>query len=450
MNPRNPLNNTAFFHPVSLRLFVLLLLVGSGLWQPAAAAQPASAVGEVSLVIGVARLIGADGQDTAIDRGTVVRPGDRIETATGGHVHLRFVDGAFVSVRPDSRLHIETYRYDPAHPQGSAIRFNLEHGVARSITGRGGEAAREHFRLNTPIAAIGVKGTDFVVQALADQVRVAVHTGAVVLSPFGEGCQANAFGPCDSATARLLSADMGRVMLELRQRQNMPRLVPADELLAPEKNGVAAASPQPSVDEQRAGGRRAEITNETIANRQETNPGDTTVPDRPPQLVWGRYNFSAQRAGDLLTVPRDQAAEGRHITVGDFYYGLYRETPTGAGADNLAIQTGQARFALRDAQVHLVGPAGATPGKVESGWLAIDFGARLFSTGLALTHPDTGPVDMTGAGVIRSDGVFTGVAGAGANARVSGALALDGREAAYLFERAVAGGTLSGITRWSR
>lgn len=445
----NQRNDTTFIRLFPFRLLALLVVIGIGLWQPARAAQPAGVVGEVSLVIGVARLIGAEGRDTAVDRGTFVRPGDRIETANGGHVHLRFIDGAFVSVRPDSRLHIETYRYDPAHPQNSAIRFNLEHGVARSITGRGGEAARENFRLNTPIAAIGVKGTDFVVQALADQVRVAVHAGAVVLSPFGEGCQANALGPCNSAAAQQLSADMGRVMLEFRNRQNTPRLVPANDLLAPEKNGVAAT--QPSADEQRAGGRRAEITSETLTPRQETTiPVDLPVPEsRPPQLVWGRYNFTPQRTDDLLTVPREQAAEGRHVTVGNLYYGLYRENTV--GVDELAIQTGQARFALRDAQVHLVSQTGAaTPGKVDSGWLAIDFGARTFSTKLALNHPDTGAVDMTGAGVIRRDGIFTGVTGAGANARVAGALSLDGREAAYLFDRAVAGGTLTGITRWGR
>ena len=34
----------------------------------------------------------------------------------------------------------------------------------RSITGQWGEAARDRFRLNTPIAAIGVRGTDFIVE----------------------------------------------------------------------------------------------------------------------------------------------------------------------------------------------------------------------------------------------------------------------------------------------
>ena len=138
-----------------------------------------SPVAEVSLTIGVSRLIDEDGHSSAIVRGMPVHAGERVETEEGGHVHLRFVDGAFVSVRPGSRLIIETYRYDPARPQDSAIRFTLERGVARAISGKGAEAARDRFRLNTPIAAIGVRGTDFVAASDDSATRVAVRSGAV-------------------------------------------------------------------------------------------------------------------------------------------------------------------------------------------------------------------------------------------------------------------------------
>jgi hypothetical protein len=42
-----------------------------------------------------------------VERGQPVRAGDRIETREGGHVHVRFVDGGRLSVRPASRLQIE-------------------------------------------------------------------------------------------------------------------------------------------------------------------------------------------------------------------------------------------------------------------------------------------------------------------------------------------------------
>lgn len=43
----------------------------------------------------------------------------------------------------------------------SLVRFRLDRGVARAISGAAAEGARERFRLNTPLVAIGVRGTDF-------------------------------------------------------------------------------------------------------------------------------------------------------------------------------------------------------------------------------------------------------------------------------------------------
>ncbi len=120
-------------------------------------------VGEATMVIGVAKLIAADGVERPVDRGTAIRVGDRIETGAGGHVHLRFVDGARLSVRPASRLQVENYSRASDGSALTAIKFRLDEGVVRSITGAWGEAERDRFRLNTPVAAIGVKGTAFVV-----------------------------------------------------------------------------------------------------------------------------------------------------------------------------------------------------------------------------------------------------------------------------------------------
>ncbi|MBK9684459.1 MAG: FecR domain-containing protein [Betaproteobacteria bacterium] len=84
--------------------------------------------------------------------------GDRVETSASGHVHLKFVDDAAVAVRPDSSLEIQAYRFDAQRPAGSEVRLQVEHGIARSISGRATEVDKNRFRLNTPVAAIGVRG----------------------------------------------------------------------------------------------------------------------------------------------------------------------------------------------------------------------------------------------------------------------------------------------------
>jgi hypothetical protein len=141
-----------------------LLLVMWVLLAPASAVHASAAVGEVTLCIGSSQ-IQREGRSEPVSRGYRIVPGDVIRTTTSGHVHIRFVDGALVSVRPDSVLQVVEYRYDAANPSASLIKFYLETGTVRGISGLAAQAARDKFRLNTPLVAIGVKGTDFVTQA---------------------------------------------------------------------------------------------------------------------------------------------------------------------------------------------------------------------------------------------------------------------------------------------
>ena len=84
-----------------LFLSLLLFFSSSALW---AESEP-SPVGEVTLVLGVSVVHPHDGSEgMQIRRGDPVYAGDRIETQSNGHVHLRFSDDGLVSVRPNSRL----------------------------------------------------------------------------------------------------------------------------------------------------------------------------------------------------------------------------------------------------------------------------------------------------------------------------------------------------------
>lgn len=410
-----------------------LLLAAAG-----AACAAAEAVGQASLVIGVSRLIGEHGNHT-VTRGMSVQVGDRIETEPGGHVHLRFVDGAYVSVRPGSRLVIDAYRYDAERPQDSAIRFRLEEGVVRAISGKIAEAARERFRLNTPIAAIGVRGTDFVVLAEPDRVRVTVHSGAIVLAPLGEGCPPNALGPCATAAARTLSADMGRVMLEFRSQQGAPRVVPINGIPSPDR--LSPPAPEEPRGSARSTQTASDAASEVLAAKAVAGQGQPALP--PPTLAWGRWG-GQPFPGDTISLTYAEARAGREVTVGNDYYALFRpESSLPALVSNL----GRVDFTLRDAQVHLLRGGVAELGRVDSAWLSVNFAARDFATGVAMSHPQAGAATLEAAGKVRDDGIF---AVRNADGRVAGALTLDGKEAGYFFERIVPLGTFIGITRWGR
>jgi hypothetical protein len=429
----------------------------------AASSRAAVPVGEVTLTIGQAMSIPATGMPLALQRGSKVHAGDRIETAEGGHVHIRFVDGAMVSVRPTSRLVVEEYQYNAAQVAQSSVKFRLEKGVTRAISGAAAEGARERFRLNTPLVAIGVRGTDFVVRTAANQTVAAVNQGAIVMAPFGEGCAQQGFGPCGSASARLLSADMGNVLVEFRNNLAQPELRPfngvrTSEVMLASADARPTAEASPARDSKAVARSGDEVLTAALVQdvvRKATDASvvvnpvippeviKPTAPALPAQLAWGRWGAAIDSTDFALA--RTLAREGRATTVGDNDFILYR---TEQGPATLPQGVGNVSFALDQAHAHFTSAAGLVQAAaVQNGSLSIDFTSRLFSTSLSLTSAATGAVGLQASGGIRDDGLFVSRT---AGQAIAGATALDGKSAGYLFEKAAAGGTLSGITLWSR
>lgn len=435
---------------------------GTLAYAPASAA--AAAVGEVTFAVGPALRVSREGVPEHVARGSKVQAGDRLETAEGGLIHVRFVDGALVSLRPGSRLWIEDYRYNPAQVSQSLVRFRLEQGVARAISGAAAEGARERFRLNTPLVAIGVRGTDFVVRSDADATTASVNQGAIVMAPFGAGCVAQALGPCTSPTARLLSADMGQLLVEFRPQFTQPEIKPQQAQALASAKPADGARGEASVTAAAAPARPAQRAEEeavaanlvrglTVGTTSATpvRPGvtpDTSAAQTPAastQLVWGRWADGAALPTDI-SFARDVARQGRAVTVGNEQYALYR---TESGTGDLVSGLGSYEFSLQQAQAQY-STAGkpAAAAMVQSGQLGIDFVNRRFTTQLNVTSAATGAVAVTGSGLVRSDGIFTDRSTAGT--AIAGSTALDGKTAGYLFEKAIGAGTLSGITLWSR
>lgn len=423
-------------------------------------------VGSVTLVVGQATIVSAQGVASPLQRGATVSPGDRIETARGGHVHIRFTDDALVSVRPSSRLVIEEYQYNPAKVSESQVRFKLETGVTRAISGAAAEAAKERFRLNTPLVAIGVRGTDFVVHSQADQTTAHVNQGAIIMAPLGMGCKANALGPCNTNTAMLVSAQMGNVLAEYRDGLNQPEIKP--QLVQTTHFAVA---PDADVRPARAVGHTSKIdvggvkqdgsvmqvssivSGEILSTAVDEQVKAThlppskpvVVPAGPAALVWGHWSQPAG-AGDI-SVPFRVAAIDREVTVGDGTHVLYR-APSATGLTSIQPSLGEVGFELKQAAAQFRPWGGASQSAAAgSGSLSINFATRQFQTSLQLSNAVSGAHTLSSQGVVLSDGIFGGAA---AGQQVTGAATFDGKSAGYMFEKTVESGVFNGITLWGR
>ena len=129
----------------------------------AVAAAPVRAdYGVTVFVVGRASLIERPGQSRVLVKGMRVRSGDLIRTAAGARAQLRFADGAFISMLPESELRIDAYRFGGAAAGREAAFFTLYRGGARFLTGAIGKAAGSRFRTTTALASIEVESGEFV------------------------------------------------------------------------------------------------------------------------------------------------------------------------------------------------------------------------------------------------------------------------------------------------
>ena len=401
--------------------------------------------GHVSLVIGQVLATNKNNEQRTLKRDDVVYTGDTIETSVGGHVHLHFIDDGIISLRPSSRLVIELYHYDKQQAKNSAIRFSLQSGVLRSISGKATEADHERFRLNTPITAIGVLGTDFIVRAEAEKVWAGVYSGAIAIAPLSEQCLASGLGTCAGATR--LSELMGGVMLEFSHGKVQEKLAPLNPaILSKSKpiNGDNAENAMAVAGNSTSVGRIAPIdivVVDALAQQNDQKPAALPV-IVPSSLVWERWFWMPQASGDTMTQASGSHVGANFLLAGNTYAGLFSTAPL----TQIQPQAGVYDFSLTQGQVYFAanGASNSNLAQLNSGSLQLNFDRQSFSTQLAMQYQNIS-ANLNLSGAIQSSGNF-GIQNPAATSLVSGALS--DNHAAMAFMQQVPSGTFTGLTDW--
>lgn len=451
-------------HTVSSRFWVSCAMgAACACAVTSATASTAAIVGQVTLVIGQASVRLSDGSSQPLQRGATIKVGDRIETQAGGHVHLKFVDGGLLSVRPASRLFIENYSYSALRPEQGAIKFRLDEGVVRSITGNWGEAARDRFRLNTPMAAIGVKGTDFIVGASPDKTAASVYTGAIMLSPLTVACLASV-GPCATGNEKVLSEDMRGLMVELGRQQVTPQLVAVADAAATVQRGSTAAQGAPTRTTAAMRDASTALTlsdhpgavDKTIVSENRavtTVVHGAVVPPVPApvvsDLVWERFAWTPPLQADELTRTFDTAlAEGRQRIAGNANYTLSRTSQQVFNASQLP-QDAVVNFRLASGVAGYLpnGSATVQAANIQQASLNVDFSRANYTTRLDVSSSATGLEIIAVQGAIKPNGTFITQQG---GTLLTGGFSANGQEAGYSFDKVLPGGLLHGLTLWGR
>ncbi len=133
------------------------------------------ASGDVSVAVGKEVAHRATKND-AIASDTVIITGDK------GYAVLKFEDGQVAIMQANSTFRVREYRYDPDKIEKSNIIFSMLKGGMRFVTGLIGQRSKEAFRLSTPNATIGIRGTEFMVAMVNNSLYSQVVSGGIGLT----------------------------------------------------------------------------------------------------------------------------------------------------------------------------------------------------------------------------------------------------------------------------
>jgi len=99
--------------------------------------------------------------------GTLVQVGDRIRTGADGAVGITLADDTLLTAGPRSTLLIEEFRFNSTTHEGNFLA-TLVKGTLSVVTGLIAKHEPQNVRLRTPNVVLGVRGTEFIVEARGD------------------------------------------------------------------------------------------------------------------------------------------------------------------------------------------------------------------------------------------------------------------------------------------
>lgn len=134
--------------------------------------------GSADFAIGNVTALSPDGKIRSLSKGDMVLSGDRILT-NEGRIQIRFTDGAYVSLLPQTEFRVEDYRYDGVSDGRESGFFGLVKGTARMVTGAIGRINRSRFQITTPTATIGVRGTGGIIEVGGDGTTFLTGTSGI-------------------------------------------------------------------------------------------------------------------------------------------------------------------------------------------------------------------------------------------------------------------------------
>ncbi|MDH5437118.1 MAG: FecR domain-containing protein, partial [Gammaproteobacteria bacterium] len=127
----------------------------------AAAWAEEAAIARVIVSSGQFTAVQADGKERVLKRRSAIFEGDTLVTAENGRAQIRFKDGALIDIQAATQLRLDEYHYEGKVDGTEKNTMSLIKGGFRTISGIVGKKNKKNYKVNTPVATIGIRGTHY-------------------------------------------------------------------------------------------------------------------------------------------------------------------------------------------------------------------------------------------------------------------------------------------------
>ena len=118
------------------------------------------------------------GQPAKVEKGQTLVNNATITTAPQSYAVLKFEDGTAVVLKENTSFQIQNYAYNAKAPENANAIFNLVRGGLKMITGLVTSRNRDALKVATPLATIGIRGTEFIAE-LVNPLYLQVISGTI-------------------------------------------------------------------------------------------------------------------------------------------------------------------------------------------------------------------------------------------------------------------------------
>ena len=112
--------------------------------------------------------------------GAIVYIGDTIKTGSNGHIEMRMLDQATITLGGNSEFKIEDHLFDREKGIGKVV-MSIAARTFKAISGGILSLQKSSFALNSPVATIGIRGTELWGGPINGVYEIALLKGKVII-----------------------------------------------------------------------------------------------------------------------------------------------------------------------------------------------------------------------------------------------------------------------------